>query len=276
MAETHRIAVYGKGGVGKSMIATALSAHYALSGNRVLHVGCDPKCDSALRLLNEGTPLVTVLDVIGDDPEQGATETILNKGRLGIDCCESGGPTPGLGCGGRAVSRTIEYMDDMEILASGAYDVVIFDVLGDVVCGGFAAPLRLGFANKVLIVVSEEPMSMFAANNISRAIQTYHRNGVALAGLVANLRSNAADRSTLEAFAAELHTEILVYIERDERIMDAEWLQRTIVEHAPEAPVSAAIRALGDRLLAATPDTLPMPSPMSEQRFFEFNRAHRG
>lgn len=258
------------------MVATHLSVYLAQRDLRVLHIGCDPKCDSALRLLEDGANLVTVLDVIGDDPEAAATGAILNPGRLGIHCCESGGPAPGLGCGGRAVARTIEFIEEMGLLKGGAYDAVVFDVLGDIVCGGFAAPLRRGFARKVAIVVSEEPMALFAANSISTAIQTYHRNGVSLAGLIANLRSNTADHSLIEAFAAELNTEILGYIPRDERIMVAERHQRTLLEEAPHTEIADVFRELGHRLLETDPDRLPLPTPMSSARFFEFSRQTLG
>lgn len=273
---TEKIAIYGKGGVGKSMIATSLSIHYAQRGHRVLHVGCDPKCDSAWRLLEDGASLTTVLSVIGDDPEPDATASVISRGRHGIHCCESGGPAPGLGCGGRAVARTIEFMDEAGILASDQYDVAMFDVLGDVVCGGFAAPLRRGFARKVVIVVSEEPMALFAANAISRAIHTYQRNGVVLSGLVANLRSNDARIETLEEFARALGTEILAVVQRDARILTAERAQRTVLEHAPESEPSQTLRALGDRLLERAADTVPPPTPMNEADFFQFVRTHDG
>lgn len=267
-----RIAVYGKGGVGKSVIATNLSVYYAMKGLRVLHVGCDPKHDSAIRLLESPRNLRTVLDCLHDDPERPPSEDFLTFGRYNIACCEAGGPLPGLGCGGRGVARVIETLDELQILQSGKYDVALFDVLGDVVCGGFAAPLREGFARKVLIVVSEEPMAIFAANNIARAIDIYKENGVRLAGLVVNLRSNDSDLGILHAFAERLGTQILGVLKRDPRIIEGEKVQRTILEYAPDSEAAETIRKVGEALQRLDPDSLPLPTPMNDDEFFDFMR----
>ncbi len=270
------IAVYGKGGIGKSVVATNLSVHYAQAGLRVLHVGCDPKHDSAIRLLESPTNIRTVLEVLSDNPEDPPPEDILTLGRYGIACCEAGGPPPGVGCGGRGVARVIETLDEMQLLQSGQYDVAIFDVLGDVVCGGFAAPLREGFARKVVIVVSEEPMALFAANNITRAVDIYKENGVRLAGLVVNLRSNQAPRGPLQAFAERLGTTILGVLERDPRIIEGEKVQRTILEYAPEAPAAQVMRSVGEALRVLDPESLPLPTPMTDDEFFNFMRLNGG
>lgn len=268
----NRIAIYGKGGVGKSVVATTLSAYYARQGKRVLHVGCDPKHDSAVRLVDGNEPIVTVLEALADNPNITSTESILHPGRYGIQCCEAGGPQPGVGCGGRGVARTLEFLDEMEVIEGGGYDVVIFDVLGDVVCGGFAAPLRQGFAEKVLIVLSEEPMALFAANNISKAIHTYHDNGVVLGGLVANLRTPQADRSLLERFANALGTTILAFIPRDPLIIEAERARKTIVEHAPSSPSATAFAELAERVLTIDKANAALPTPLDDAAFFDFIR----
>ena len=267
-----RIAIYGKGGVGKSVVATTLSAYYATQGKRVLHVGCDPKHDSAIRLVDGDQTIVTVLEALADNPNITSTEGILHAGRHGIHLCEAGGPEPGVGCGGRGVARTLEFLDEMEVIEEGGYDIVIFDVLGDVVCGGFAAPLRQGFAEKVLIVISEEPMALFAANNISKAIHTYHKNGVVLGGLIANLRSNESERDLLAHFAESLGTEILAYIPRDPLIMQAERQRTTVVEHAPESDSAKAFAALAERIARVDRTTISLPTPLNDQAFFEFIR----
>lgn len=270
------IAVYGKGGVGKSVIATNLSVFYAQGGLRVLHVGCDPKHDSAIRLLESPTSVKTVLDILSDNPEAPLPEDILTLGRYGIACCEAGGPLPGVGCGGRGVARVIETLDEMQLLQSGRFDVAIFDVLGDVVCGGFAAPLREGFARKVVIVVSEEPMALFAANNIARAVNIYRENGVRLAGLVVNLRSNQVPRDLLQSFAKRLGTTILGIIERDHRIIEAEKAHRTILEFGPETQPACVLRLIGEALRRLDPDSLPLPTPMTDDDFFDFLRLNGG
>ncbi len=271
-----KIAIYGKGGIGKSVIATSLSAWYAMAGKRVLHVGCDPKHDSAIRLIDGKEEVKTVLDVLGDNPEATQSKDFLNQGRHGIQCCESGGPHAGLGCGGRGVARTIEHLDDIGILENGEFDVAIFDVLGDVVCGGFAAPLRSGFAEKVIIIVSEEPMSLFAANNISRAVNAYQRNGVVLAGIVLNERGKEIDRTPIEKFCERINTRIIATIKRDVRVMEGERVKRTIVEWAPECESAQAIAQLGALLSTLVPADLEQPTPMADNEFFEFMQQHGG
>jgi nitrogenase iron protein NifH len=268
-----KIAVYGKGGIGKSVVATSLSACYALGGKRVLHMGCDPKADSAVRLVDGTASIRTVLDVLGDDPSAVASNAILTPGRHGIHALEAGGPPPRLGCGGRGVARAIEFLDEMGLMEGDAYDVAVFDVLGDVVCGGFAAPLRDRFADKVIIVVSEEPMALFAANNIAKAIHTYHRNGASLAGLVANLRSRDADVGGIERFAARLNTHVVATVERDPRIQQAERRRLTIVEDCPDCPAARALTDLAARLLEMDKGQLPLPTPLTEDGFFDFIRS---
>lgn len=269
-----KIAVYGKGGVGKSVVATALSATFAMNGRHVLHIGCDPKSDSAIRLIDPPAEVRTVLEVLGDEPNAVAGPELFNEGRHGIHCCEAGGPPPGLGCGGRGVARTIEYLDEQQILESGDYDTVVFDVLGDVVCGGFAAPLRVNFAEKVLIVLSEEPMAIFAANNIARAINVYRRNGVVLAGLVANLRNRDVDTKPLHAFAERIGSRIVATIQRDPRVMEAERRRQTVVEYAPDSDAAKTISELADFVLAFDKAKAVPPAPMTDNEFFEFMRGN--
>ncbi|RME28087.1 MAG: hypothetical protein D6806_03470, partial [Deltaproteobacteria bacterium] len=245
---TLKLAVYGKGGVGKSMVATALSVLFAKRKKRVLHVGCDPKSDSTARLLEPGQQLSTVLDVLSRQ-KGGGGAPLVHVGRLGIHCCEAGGPPPGLGCGGRGVARTLEYLEETEVITGGGYDVIVFDVLGDVVCGGFAAPLREGFAQLVIVVTSEEPMSLYAANNISRAVCVYHENGVHLAGLVGNLRATGPEQEKLlESFAGRLGTGLLGMIPRDPEVIEAERRRLTVVEYNRGAPASKALEKIAKRI----------------------------
>lgn len=265
-----RIAIYGKGGIGKSVVATSLSASYAKKGMSVLHIGCDPKHDSAVRLMDGGASIKTVLEVLGEDPSTLSTHKIIHVGRMGIHCCESGGPKPGLGCGGRGVARTLEFLEEMEVMESGGYDVVMFDVLGDVVCGGFAAPLRQGFAEKVVIVLSEEPMALYAANNISKAISVYHDNGVVLAGMVVNLRGSDYNEKMLEEFAARLSSRILTYIPRDPLIIEAERKRHTVVEYAPQERSAMVFHSLAEEIAAIRSEEVGLPTPMEDEAFYEF------
>ncbi len=268
----HKIAIYGKGGIGKSVVATHLSAELARRGMRVLHVGCDPKADSSCRLTGRHV-VRTVLAQISRDPDELDVSELITPGRNGIDCIEAGGPEPGAGCGGRGVARAVELIGELQLLDSGRYDAAVFDVLGDVVCGGFAAPLRKGFARKVLIVVSEESMALFAANNIARAVIANASNGVVLAGLVANLRSaDATRRARVDDFARALGTRVVATLERSALISDAELELKTAVEMAPESDVARTFRALADDVLALDPEALASPTPLEQEAFFDFMR----
>lgn len=251
-------------------MATGLSAHYAQSGQNVLHVGCDPKRDSSLRLIGK-MPSKVVVDFVGLDSGAVAAHSLINEGRNGVHCIESGGPEPGLGCGGRGVARTIEIMDEIELLDGDAYEVVVFDVLGDVVCGGFAAPLRKGFAEKVVIVVSEEPMALFAANNIAKAVVTYASNGVVLAGLVANLKTS--DESHLiRLFAEHIDTKILATLPRDRNIIEAERRCQTVLDYAPESAGAMALQTLAKALSDVSTELVTTPKPLGDEAFFELVR----
>lgn len=266
------IAIYGKGGIGKSVVATHLSAELARRGIKVLHVGCDPKADSSCRLTGR-YGVKTVLASLATDADDLLVSEVISKGRNGIDCIEAGGPEPGAGCGGRGVARAIEVIGELGLLQGGDYGAAVFDVLGDVVCGGFAAPLRKGFARKVFIVVSEESMALFAANNIARAVVANAFNGVALAGLVANVRSaDPVARARIHAFARALGTTVVMTLERSPLIADAELQLRTAVESAPESDVAMAFRLLADYACSADPATLTTPTPFGQEAFFEFMR----
>ncbi|MFI5360705.1 MAG: nitrogenase component 1 [Elusimicrobiota bacterium] len=267
-----KITIFGKGGIGKSTLSANLAAVYARQGKRVLLVGCDPKHDTTVAL-TDGKPIRTVvehsafMDSRGSDLSQ-----ILVRGRLGVDCIEAGGPEPGIGCAGRGISRMIELLEGAGIFREDRYDVALFDVLGDVVCGGFAAPLRQGFADKVVIVTSEELMALYAANNIARAIRNYSANGVALCGLVANLRDPGSDRKVVDRLASLIGTKVLSFFTREAAVREAEYLGRTLVEHAPGAEMSRSITALARDLLDFDRTAAKVPSPISDEQFHELSR----
>lgn len=266
-----RIVIFGKGGIGKSTISCCISASLAAAGKRVLHVGCDPKHDSTAALLR-GRLIEPVIDRI--EKVKGVTaEDIVVRSPLGVDCVEAGGPAAGVGCGGRGITRMLEIFNEAELLDEAAYDVALYDVLGDVVCGGFAAPLRKSIGEKVLIVTSEELMALYAANNIARAIVHYANNGIALAGLVVNLKDPSADRKVVERFAERINTRILAWIPRDPLIREAEYNRTTVIEAFPAAPISIALRELAERVFAESVADRPLPTPMNEAEFHVGARA---
>ncbi|HAZ08198.1 MAG TPA: hypothetical protein DCZ01_06695 [Elusimicrobia bacterium] len=267
-----RITIFGKGGIGKSTLSANLAAVYARQGKRVLLVGCDPKHDTTVAL-TDGKPIRTVVEQSAFMDSRGSDlSQILVRGRLGVDCIEAGGPEPGIGCAGRGISRMIELLEGAGILREDRYDVALFDVLGDVVCGGFAAPLRQGFADKVVIVTSEELMALYAANNIARAIRNYSANGVALCGLVANLRDPGADIKAVERLAALIGTKVLSFFTREAAVREAEYRRRTLVEHAPDAEMSRRVSLLAQELWKFDRTTAKVPSPITDEQFHESSR----
>ena len=173
-----KIAIYGKGGIGKSTVTSNLSAAFASMGKRVIQIGCDPKADSTINLLG-GKPLKPVIEILKDGVDPTSAKEISQEGFGGVLCIETGGPTPGLGCAGRGIIATFNLLDELGLFEEYKPDVVLYDVLGDVVCGGFAAPIREGYAEQVLIVTSGEKMALYAANNICQAVRNFEDRGYA-------------------------------------------------------------------------------------------------
>lgn len=261
------IALYGKGGIGKSTVASSLSMVCTQKALKVLHVGCDPKHDSTLTLLDGGRVTTVIQKLTGRirNPDD-----IVMEGRFGMHCIECGGPEPGVGCGGRGVSRMFEVLDDLSLIRKGGYDVVIFDVLGDVVCGGFAAPLRQGRAELVYIVVSEGVMALYAANNIARAICRFAANGIALGGLIVNQCDSNTNEAAMSRFAEALNTRIISFVPSDPLIRKAEVIKRSVIEIAPESQVARIFNRLADLVLVDSVADHPIPTPIEESRFDEF------
>ena len=199
-----KIAIYGKGGIGKSTMTGNLSAAFATLGKQVLQIGCDPKADSTINLLG-GEPLTPVMDYYRDHDEEPDFDHIGRRGYGNVFCIETGGPTPGLGCAGRGIIATFNLIDELDVFGRVNPDVVLYDVLGDVVCGGFAAPIREGYAEDVLIVTSGEKMALYAANNIATAVKNFEDRGYAtVRGVIFNRRNIPDEEKKVKAFADKL------------------------------------------------------------------------
>ena len=246
-----KIAVYGKGGIGKSTVTSNLAAAFALRGKKVIQIGCDPKADSTVNLLN-GEYLMPVMNYLQEhdrDPER--IEDIAKEGFGGVLCIETGGPTPGLGCAGRGIVTTFALLESLELFEERKPDVVLYDVLGDVVCGGFAAPIREGYASQVLIVTSGEKMALYAAGNIKRAVDNFADRGYArVRGVIMNRRAVENEEEKVRSFAEANGLEIVADIPRSNDIIRFEDMGKTVIEGDAELEVSRAFLALADLLIA--------------------------
>ena len=251
-----KIAIYGKGGIGKSTITSNLAAAFAVMGKRVIQIGCDPKADSTINLLG-GQPLLPVMNFMREkdrDPE--TLEEISREGFGGVLCIETGGPTPGLGCAGRGIIATFQLLEDLQLFETWNPDVVLYDVLGDVVCGGFAAPIREGYAEKVLIVTSGEKMALYAANNIYNAVKNFEdRSYASVFGVVLNHRNVEQENEKVQAFVDGAGLKIVGEIPRSNEIGRYEDQGMTVVEGDPDSPVSRKFFDLA-RLLMKDEETI--------------------
>ncbi len=240
-----KIAIYGKGGIGKSTTTQNTVAGLVEMGRRVMVVGCDPKADST-RLLLGGLSQKTVLDTLREEGEDVELEDIRIQGYGNSFCVESGGPEPGVGCAGRGIITSINMLESL-----GAYeqdqnlDYAFYDVLGDVVCGGFAMPIRDGKAQEIYIVCSGEMMAMYAANNICKGIQKYaETGGVRLGGLICNSRNVDNEEEMIAELARRLGTRMIYFVPRDNMVQQAEINRRTVIEHNPDHPQAEHYRNL--------------------------------
>ncbi len=243
-----KIAIYGKGGIGKSTITSTLSAAFAATGKKVIQIGCDPKADSTFNLLGGTVPEPALNYMRVHDSEPGYDD-LVKVGYGGVLCIETGGPTPGLGCAGRGIITTFNLLKDMELFEKEQPDVVLFDVLGDVVCGGFAAPIREGYADEVLIVTSGEKMALYAANNINTAVKNFEdRSYATVRGIVLNRRNVPDEEEKVRRFATENGLDIVADIPRSDDINHYEDIGQTVVEGDPDLPISQKFLDLAELL----------------------------
>jgi nitrogenase iron protein NifH len=261
-----QIAIYGKGGIGKSTTTQNLTAGLTEFGKNILVVGCDPKADST-RLLLGGLAQRTVLDTLRQEGEDIDLDAVVKTGFGNTKCVESGGPEPGVGCAGRGIITSIGLLERL-----GAYtedlDYVFYDVLGDVVCGGFAMPIREGKAQEIYIVASGEMMALYAANNIAKGVQKYaNKGGVRLGGIICNSRNVDGELELLEAFAKELGTQLIHFVPRDNVVQRAEIRKKTVIEFEPEAKQADEYRTLARKIQEN--QLFVIPKPMSQERLEE-------
>jgi nitrogenase iron protein NifH len=265
MSKLRQIAFYGKGGIGKSTTSQNTLAALVDLGQKVLIVGCDPKADSTRLILHaKAQDTVLSLAAAAGSVEDLEIEDVMKVGYKDIRCVESGGPEPGVGCAGRGVITSINFLEE-----NGAYDgvdYVSYDVLGDVVCGGFAMPIRENKAQEIYIVMSGEMMALYAANNISKGILKYaHSGGVRLGGLVCNERQTDRELDLAEAMAKKLGTTLIHFVPRDNIVQHAELRRMTVIEYAPESKQAGEYRSLASKIHNnGGKGTIPTPITMEE------------
>ena len=244
-----KIAVYGKGGIGKSTTVSNVAAALAEQGLKVLQIGCDPKADSTI-LLRHGEEVSTVLHMYQEKKKNLKLEDIVKIGYKGIVCVEAGGPTPGLGCAGRGIITALEKLKE-----TGAYeiykpDIVLYDVLGDVVCGGFSMPMRKGYADKVFIITSGENMAIHAGANIAMAVQNFKNRGYAsLGGIILNRRNVKREEEKVQELADDFETTVVGKLTRSELVTDAEEQGKTLMECYPDSEMAEEYRTLTENIL---------------------------
>ncbi len=280
-----QIAFYGKGGIGKSTIASNLAAAYAERGLNTLMIGCDPKSDCTRNLRGE-VEIPTILDVSRDrgierlgleelvEGKKIELEEVIYKGYEGVYCGECGGPKPGFGCAGRGVIVAIDLLKRLKVFEELKPDVVIYDVLGDVVCGGFAMPLRRGLADEVYVVTSADYLAIYAANNICKGISEFaNKGGSPLGGIIYNVRGMLDDREVVKDFAEKVGSRVIGYIPNAYQIAEAEIEGNTVIEYVPEGDIANLFRELA---LAIYTNTLTVtPKPLSGKEMMKIGQLIR-
>ncbi|WP_297952130.1 nitrogenase iron protein [uncultured Desulfobulbus sp.] len=260
-----KVAIYGKGGIGKSTTTQNTVAGLVEMGKKVLVVGCDPKADST-RLLLGGLAQKSVLDTLREEGEDVELDDLRKQGYGGTWCVESGGPEPGVGCAGRGIITSINMLEQLGAYDPGeGLDYAFYDVLGDVVCGGFAMPIRDGKAEEIYIVCSGEMMAMYAANNICKGIMKFAQSGnVRLGGLICNSRAVDNEREMIEELARKLGTQMIAFVPRDNDVQRAEINRKTVIEWNPTVKQADAYRTLARAIDGNQMFVIPTPLAIEE------------
>ena len=245
-----KLAIYGKVGIGKSTTTSNLSAALSMLGLKVMQIGCDPKADSTKNLMG-GNFIPTVLEVMNEKGNNITLEDIVFEGFNGVLCVEAGGPTPGVGCAGRGIIAAFEKLAELNAFEVYQPDIVIYDVLGDVVCGGFSMPIRNGYADEVYIVTSGEMMSMYAASNISTAVNQFRNRGYAsLKGLILNAKNVENEYDLVQKLATEINSTIYHYIPRDKVVQLSENDGKTVIEKEVNCEMASVYLELAKKIIA--------------------------
>jgi nitrogenase iron protein NifH len=260
-----QIAIYGKGGIGKSTTTSNISAALSKQGLKVMQFGCDPKADST-NTLRGGTYIPTVLDTMREKT-QVKPDDVIFKGFNGVYCVEAGGPAPGVGCAGRGIITAVQLLKQLKVYEELDLDVVIYDVLGDVVCGGFAVPIREGIAEHVFTVSSADFMAIYAANNLFKGIQKYSNSGGALlGGLIANSINAPYAKEIVDDFVDRTKTRVVEYVPRSVTVTQAELQGKTTIEAFPDSAQAKVYSQLAKKVIEITESKVPAPLDTSELR----------
>ena len=263
--KTKQLAIYGKGGIGKSTTTSNLSAALADMGYKVMQFGCDPKADST-NTLRDGSYIPSVLELLRDKSSVDAHDAIF-RGYNGIYCVEAGGPAPGVGCAGRGITTAVQLLKQQRIFDELELDYVIYDVLGDVVCGGFAVPIREGIAEHVFTVSSSDFMAIYAANNLFKGIQKYSNSGGALlGGVIANSINNSFQEKIIQDFVERTKTKVVEVIPRSITVTQSELGGKTTIEAAPTSEQAGVYRELARKIVEHEVSHVPAPLEQAELR----------
>ena len=266
-----QIAFYGKGGIGKSTIGSNIAAALSDNGLSVMMIGCDPKADCTRNLTGE-VQIPTILDVSRDkglerlgleeivEGKEIKLDEVVHKGYGCVHCAECGGPRPGFGCAGRGVIVAIDLLNKLNVFEELKPDIVLYDVLGDVVCGGFAMPLRRGLADEVYIVTSADYLALYAANNISKGISEFaNKGGSPLGGIIYNVRGMLDEADVVYNFAEKIGSQVIGHIPNAHEIAEAEIDGNTVIEYDSNTEIANLFRELAVKIYNNTQTSVPKP-----------------